>query len=94
MSQLLADNRHDFLLRLAHTACRAGYRSLAKRSEAAAGRRRIFLPASAWPDVQPAACRRTGGRTSCAAAARRSGQASPAITRGAARWAFRGCVPH
>ncbi len=67
MSQLLTDNRHDFLLRLAHTLAE-GYHPLADRPETAAGRRRIFFPAPARPDVQPAACRRTGGRTSCVAA--------------------------
>ena len=44
MSQLLADNRHDFLLRLAHTLAERGIAHWAKRSETAAGRRRIFFP--------------------------------------------------
>ncbi|GHK56955.1 hypothetical protein KPZU09_66910 [Klebsiella pneumoniae] len=59
MSQLLTNNRHDFLLRLAHTY-RARHRSLANRPEALAGRRRIPFSAPARPDVQPSTGRRAG----------------------------------
>ncbi|GHM20239.1 hypothetical protein ECZU43_42970 [Escherichia coli] len=67
MSQLLTDNRHDFLLRLAHTLAERGithWQTVLKPLLAGGA----FLPAPARPDVQPAACRRTGGRTSCVAA--------------------------
>lgn len=93
MSQLLTDNRHDFLLRLAHTLAERGithWQTVLKPLLAGGAFSSLRLrglmfspPLAAVPEAAPHAWLPS-----------RSGQASPAITRGAARWAFRGCVPH
>ena len=68
MSQLLADNRHDFLLRLAHTLAERGiahWQSVLKPLLAGGAFSSLRLRGLMF---SPPLTRRTGGRTSCVAA--------------------------